>query len=128
MIAVDTSALAAILFDEPDSDLYRETLISAQRKFIGAPTAFELRIVVKRRHGYSFVDRIDRLLRAAEMEIVSWTGDDLLLADEAMRQFSGRPVNLNYGDCMSYAMAKRLDVPLLYKGSDFAHTDIRSAL
>lgn len=52
----------------------------------------------------------------------------MAIATDALRGFGGRPARLNFGDCMTYALAKSLDAPLLYKGNDFAATDIRSAL
>lgn len=128
MIVADTSALAAILLKEHDSHLYATALFGSSRTLIGAPTAFELRIVIERKLGYDLVETVDTLLAQAQIEIVAWTADHLALADEALRRFGGRPASLNYGDCMAYAVAKALDAPLLYRGNDFSRTDIRSAL
>ncbi len=128
MIVAETSALAAILFDEPEAERFLATLFASRRTVIGAPTAFELRVVVTRRKGAAFVHIVDTLLARSQIEIIAWDGDHLLLANEALRRYGGRPAKLNYGDCMAYAVARSLDAPLLYKGKDFAHTDIRSAL
>lgn len=57
-----------------------------------------------------------------------WTEEHVVLATDALVRFSGRPARLNYGDCMAYAVAKALDAPLLFKGDDLSHTDVRRAL
>lgn len=62
------------------------------------------------------------------LEVVPWHDELLTIAHTALARFGGKPAQLNYGDCMSYALAKLLDAPLLYKGGDFALTDIRSAI
>ncbi len=128
MIAVATSALAAILFEEPDSERYLIALFASQRTVIGTPTALELRTVLTRRKGDAFADLGDSLLRRSRIEVVSWTAEHLLLAKDALRRFGGRPASLNFGDCMAYAIAKAFDAPLLYKGEDFARTDVRPVL
>lgn len=128
MIVVDTSALAAILFDEPDAFVYAAALFRSRQTVIGAPTAFELHTVMIRRKGPSYTARADALLARARIEILPWASDHVALAIHALRTFGGGPANLNYGDCMTYAVASHLHVPLLYKGDDFAHTDVRSAL
>lgn len=128
MIVVDTSALIAILFNEPDADTLARALILSDRAVIGAPTAFEFRLVVARKKGVGMLGRADALLAAPTVRIVAWQPAFVALADDALARFGGRPAKLNYGDCMAYALARSLDAPLLYKGDDFAQTDIRSAL
>ena len=71
------------------------------------------------------------LVAGSNIEVVSFSASHADAATEAYRRFGkgvGQPACLNYGDCFSYALARSLDVPLLYKGDDFARTDIRSAL
>lgn len=128
MIVVDTSALAAILLSEGDSETYLAAIEQAASAKVGAPSAFELRLIVQRKLGPDYQSAAELLLAAARIEIVAWTAAMVPLATAALLRFGGRPARLNYGDCMSYALAKSLGAPLLYKGNDFARTDIRSAL
>jgi ribonuclease VapC len=133
LIAVDTSALIAILLREYDASAFEEAIFQNQRIFIGAPTAFEFTMVAyirTRAEPESDADAA-RLLALPGLEIVSWTQGHVALADAAFRRFGkgqGHPAQLNYGDCMSYALARALDVPLLFKGGDFALTDVVPAL
>ena len=128
MIVVDTSALVAILLHEDDAERYMDIMRRSETVTVGAPSAFELRLVIQRKLGFDYQRSVDVLFEAPEIEIVAWTPALVPLATDALLRFGGRPARLNYGDCMAYALAKSLDVPLLYKGDDFARTDIRSAL
>lgn len=131
MIAVDTSAIIAILHREPESDKLAAALYGAQRCMIGAPTLFEMHQVMGGRHGKAGIEVADDFLVDAGIETVSWTAEMVRLATEAFMRFGkgqGHPAQLNFGDCMAYAVAKSLDAPLLFKGDDFLQTDIRSAL
>jgi ribonuclease VapC len=128
MIVVDTSALIAIVFNEPDAQQYLDALANADRVVIAAPSVLELRTVLCRKLGRDHMFDADALLALPSLEIADWTADDLGFATDALRRFGGRPASLNFGDCIVYALAKRLDAPLLYKGEDFARTDIRPAL
>ncbi len=127
MIVVDTSALYAIVAGEPEAARFGAIIKAAGRVLIGAPTAFEFRLVVMRKAIGIDAATAHRLLATPPFEIVAWTSDLVDLASDAFDRFRGRPASLNYGDCMAYALAKSLDVPLLYKGGDFARTDIGSA-
>ena len=128
MIVVDTSALVAMLLNEPEARSFSDVIQTAGTAVVGAPSAFELQLVVQRRLGVGHQQAADILLDAPELEIVAWTPALVPIATEALRCFGGRPARLNFGDCMTYALARSLNAPLLYKGSDFARTDIRSAL
>ena len=131
MIAVDTSSLYAILFGEPDADLYDEALFQAEAIMIGAPTAFEFLMVAEGRRDFFVRQEAERLLNIPKMTIVPWDEEKITLALDAFSRFgkgSGHGAGLNFGDCMSYALAKALDLPLLYKGGDFARTDIAAAI
>ena len=128
MIVVDTSALIAITLNEPDADVYARVLADCPAIVIPTPTALELRSVLYRKLGVEYMFMADRLIQAETVIFVDWTETHLALATDALRRFGGRPARLNFGDCMVYAVAKAVDAPLLYKGEDFARTDIRSAL
>ncbi|WP_137899704.1 type II toxin-antitoxin system VapC family toxin [Sphingomonas sp. 2SG] len=128
MIVADTSAFAAIILNEPDAMVYAEALRDSATIIVSAPTILELRSVLYRRFGADYMLRADTLLAAPSIQVVPWTEAHLPIAVDALQRFGGRPARLNFGDCMVYAIAKALDAPLLYKGEDFARTDIRSAL
>lgn len=131
MIVVDASALVAILKNEPDHAVFDDAL-TGRRSLIGAPTLLELKMVLSGVFDDAIADRIVlRLLNEVRIEPVDFTSAMADAAVTAFRTFGkgrGHPAKLNFGDCMSYAVAKVLDIPLLYKGGDFARTDIRSAL
>lgn len=127
MIVADTSAFMAILLSEPDADRYTAALHDAERVLVGAPTAFELRLALQRKGGAAAAAGADLVLQHP-VEVVDWTAEHVSIATEALRRFGGRQAQLNFGDCLTYAIAKSLGLPLLYKGEDFAATDIPSAL
>lgn len=132
MIVIDSSALIAILLIEPEAEIFGRTMGLAEQRVIGAPTAFETLMVARGK----LENRIDSdlevrtLLARSKVEVVPWSPALTDIAQAAFLRFGkGRhPAKLNFGDCISYALAKSLDCPLLYKGDDFAQTDIVSAL
>jgi ribonuclease VapC len=131
LIAVDTSAIIAVLHREPEADALAAALYGAQRPMIGAPTLFEMHQVMGGRHGKAGIEVADDFLVDAGIETLDWTVQMARLATDAFLRFGkgqGHPAQLNFGDCMAYAVAKALDAPLLFKGDDFARTDILSAL
>ena len=130
MIVVDTSALIAILGREPDAALYAEAIAEADSPLISAATLLELHIVMLNRHGGRAGQLVDRLIQDAGFQIEHFTAQHLELAREAYARYGkGRnSAGLNYGDCFSYALAKATGLPLLFKGSDFAKTDLVAAL
>jgi ribonuclease VapC len=129
MIALDTSAIVAIALAEPEEeDFSRE--IARREALVGTPTLLEVRLVLT-----SKVDHPDaflrRFVRPPEIHPVAFSLQMYELAATAFDRFGkgrGQPAGLNFGDCMAYAVAKVHDVPLLYKGDDFARTDISPAL
>ena len=130
MIAVDTSALLSIVFGEADAPQMLAAIESASC-VVGAPTAFEARMVVAMRGPPEAVGALERVLAEPNLRILSFESDHVLLAQGAFSTYGrgrGHPARLNFGDCMTYAVAKRDDLPLLYKGDDFVHTDLRPAL
>ncbi len=129
MIVVDSSALFSVLFGEPGAlDIASRFAYGAV--VLGAPTRVEIGMVIEARGGSDGVRKLESLLRAAAIEVVGFTPDHAAVALEAFRRYGkGRHrAALNFGDCMSYAMAKSMNAPLLFVGDDFTHTDITSAM
>lgn len=129
-MVVDTSALAAILFRESDAHRFARALGSAPIRLLSVVTRVELSCVVEGRKGETGRADVDLLLRDGGFEIVGVTPQQAEIAVDAFRRFGrGRHrARLNIGDCFSYALAVATDHPLLFKGDDFRHTDIRPAL
>jgi ribonuclease VapC len=128
-VVVDTSALVAILFAEPERDRFITLLTEAADPLISAATLLEASIVMLAKTGHDGVTDLDELLAAAAVRTVAVDSAQALLAREAFARFGkGRaPAGLNLGDCFAYSLAKATDRPLLFKGSDFTQTDITPA-
>jgi ribonuclease VapC len=130
-VIVDTSALVAILKREPGWEAFAAILDSANSASISASTYVELAIVADRWKSPSLSRRVDELLEQFQIEIEPFTREQAQIARQAYRDYgrgSGHPANLNFGDCFSYALAREKREPILYKGDDFLHTDLRSAI
>lgn len=124
---VDTSALVAVLLDEPDGPAIARAMSTAPACRISAATYLELAIVVDSRRDAALSGAIDALLRRGRIEVVPFTSAQARIARTAYQQFgrgSGHPAQLNMGDCFAYALARDLGESLLFKGRDFALTDI----
>ncbi|MFC7399502.1 type II toxin-antitoxin system VapC family toxin [Chelatococcus sp. GCM10030263] len=131
MIVVDSSAFLAILFGEPDAGPIAAAFEEAGQRLASAVTVYETRTVLLRRADTRYLPPFEELLAWGTVEQYSFDrrqGDIASAAYEHFGRGTGHPAKLNLADCASYALAKSLDVPLLYKGSDFAQTDVRSAL
>jgi len=130
LMVVDTSALVAILLREPDADRFDRLLAEAPLRLMSAVTRVELSFVIEGRKREAGRADIERFLNDVHIEIAAVTPQQAEIAIEAFRRFGrGRHrAALNIGDCFSYALAKAIDHPLLFKGDDFIHTDIRPAL
>ena len=126
-MVIDTSAIVAILQNEPEQDAFIEAIESADIRLVSAASFFEASIVILTRYGMDGILDLDLFMAKAGIEISSVDSDQANIARRAFRDFGrGRhPAELNFGDCFSYALAKSLDLPLLFKGSDFSKTDIR---
>ena len=126
MIAVDSSALMALVLNEPEADRCAATLDTAERLVISAATVTEALIVARRRGKGR---EMTALLQDLGMEIAPvLEGDALFAADVYGRWGKGiHPAGLNFGDCFSYSVAKSRDCPLLFVGNDFSRTDIVAA-
>jgi ribonuclease VapC len=129
-MVIDTSAICAILFDEPERPRFDRLIDADTVRMISAVTRVEAAFVVEGRKGSAGRERLDRFFRLTAPEIVTVTKDQAELAVEGFRRFGrGRhPAALNIGDCFAYALAKATGEPLLYKGGDFALTDITAAV
>ena len=131
MIAIDSSALVAILQNEPDALLFAEVIGAAEAIVVSAVTLFETSMVLAGRVQDETAWRLlDALMGRAKIEIVPFDAGQAAIARAAFLKYGkGRhPAALNFGGCASYALAKSKGAPLLYKGADFARTDIVSAL
>jgi ribonuclease VapC len=125
----DTSAFVAVLLREHDADRYRSALVEAERVLLSAATVLELHMVIATRLGAAGVLLLNELLDQPQFEIVAADAQQLRLARSASDRYGkGRhPAALNFGDLFAYALAKSADLPLLYKGEDFAQTDVAPA-
>jgi ribonuclease VapC len=130
-LIVDTSAIIAILRGEPDADRYVEALGRAAAPVVSAGTYVETAIVIDANRDPVLSGRLDDLLEVARVRVEPVTRRHADIARQAYRDFgrgSGHPAGLNFGDCFAYALARSSAQPLLFKGDDFAHTDVASAL
>lgn len=127
---VDSSALVAIVRDESDAIEYATALAEAAAVAISAVNWMEAAIVVDSARDPAASRRFDELVRLARLEVVAVTAEQATTARQAYRDFgkgSGHRAGLNFGDCFAYALASTTGRPLLFKGNDFTHTDLRSA-
>ena len=127
---LDSSALLAILFHETDADKYAEIVRQAESCKISAATFVELCIVVEAVSGTAGIVDCDAFFRGVGIRIEPFTEEQAYAARQAFSEYGkGRhPAGLNFGDCMTYALAKISDEPLLFKGNDFRKTDVRAVL
>lgn len=128
---VDTSALLAILRDEPAAPACALAIENAPALRISAASFLEAAVVIDASRDPIASRRLDDLLHAAAFVIEPVTEQQARIGREAYRDFgrgSGHPAQLNFGDCFSYALARVAGEPLLFKGRDFIHTDVESAL
>lgn len=125
-MVLDTSAILAVLRDEPERRAFNEAIEASERRAMSTATLVEASIVIEARYGAEGLRDLDLFLAKADVELVAV---DVEQAHAARRAFSeygkGRhAAALNYGDCFAYALAKILRAPLLCKGDDFVRTDI----
>jgi ribonuclease VapC len=126
---IDTSAIIAILFGEDDAEIYAEAITRADSCRISAATFVETAVVVEAQTRNNGGRQFDAFIRRAGIAIEPVTEEQAHIARQAFIDFGkGRhPAGLNYGDCFSYALAKAAREPLLFKGKDFAKTDVNAA-
>lgn len=126
---IDTSALLAILLDEPDAGRYEDAIVTAWPRRMSAIALLEAAMVVESRGGAKAGHELDVLLEKAAVELVPVTSEHVSAARHAWRRFGkgNHRASLNVGDCFAYALAKTTGEPLLFKGKDFARTDVEPA-
>jgi ribonuclease VapC len=130
-LIVDSSALIAVLRKEHDYLDYRRAIAESEECRMSTATYFESAIIADRDHSPLLSREFDRAITFLEVELVPVSVEQAQIARAAYRDFgrgSGHPARLNFGDCFAYALAIERDEPLLFKGDDFSHTDVRSAL
>lgn len=131
MIVVDSSALIAIFFDEPERQAFGTVIAGGDPCVLSTVNAHETASVLRVRHGLEAVERFWHFLAVCEIEIVPFDETQARAAAVAFDRF-GKGIHprarLNLADCAAYALAKTRDAPLLFKGDDFTHTDLRSVL
>ncbi len=125
-MVIDTSALAAIFFAEPERPKFLSALTAAGNRLISAASVLETGIVLESRQGEAAGREFDLFVVRAGLQIVPVDAEQVELARSAWRKYGkGRhPAALNFGDCFAYALAKASSEPLLAKGTDFSLTDI----
>lgn len=126
MMVIDTSAIVAIAFDEPEARSIEQAIADEPVRLVSAATVVEAAMVIESRYGETGGRELDLWLVRIGADIVPVDAYQAEEARRAWRRFGkGRhPAGLNYGDCFSYALAKARGVPLLFKGDDFGRTDI----
>ena len=126
---LDTSAVLAILFGEEEADQFDVAIASAERRRMSAGNLLETAIVLEGRRCAAAEHELDSYLRVAEIDVEPVTVAHAQAARRAWRRFGkgNHPAGLNYGDCFAYALAESTGEPLLFKGGDFALTDIEAA-
>jgi ribonuclease VapC len=129
-VIIDTSAIIAILFGEEDAVVYANAITAADSRRMSAATFVEAGIVVETQTKSSGSRQLDAFVRRAGINIEPVTEEQAHIARQAFTDYGkGRhPAGLNYGDCFSYALAKSSGEALLFKGRDFAKTDLLAAL
>jgi ribonuclease VapC len=129
-MVIDTSALLAILLNEPERRPFNEALEAAESRVMSAATFVEVSMVIESRFGAEGIRDLDLFVDRAGIGLAAVDAEQAQVARRAFSRFGkGRHrAGLNYGDCFSYALAAVLGEPLLYKGNDFNQTDISSAM
>lgn len=129
-MVVDTSAIIAILQQEPDARRYADIIQEGAVKLVSAVSVLEAGILANARKGDQGEQELDAFLASAELEIVPFDEEQAAVARTAFKKFGkgNHPANLNFGDCAVYALAATRAEPLLFKGSDFSATDLEACL
>lgn len=127
-LVVDTSAFMAVLLHEEEGERIIDVLLDNE-PIISVATLTEVYLVARGRRGAGALPEVDRLIEGWRLEIVPVLAEDRVWLRQALLDFGkGRgqePAVLNFGDLFAYALARRLDLPLLFKGDDFARTDVQ---
>jgi ribonuclease VapC len=128
---VDTSAIVAILRDEPDAESFANAIAGAKFRRVSAVNYVEAAAAIDGSRNPIASRRFDDFFREASFSIEAVTVEQAKIARDAYKDFgkgSGHPAQLNFGDCFAYALAKTMSEPILFKGQDFKRTDLNSVL
>lgn len=130
LMVLDTSVLVAILTDEPEAPAFEDALAADPVRLLSAANLLEASIVVESRFGAAGGRELDLLIHRAQVEVVAVTAEQIEVGREAYRKYGKghHPAALNYGDCFAYALSRISGEALLFKGGDFARTDVAVAL
>lgn len=125
-MVIDTSALVAILLQEPEQPSFVDAILAAGECLLSTASLLECTTVMIRRNGIAGSYDLELYINTAGIALVAFDEDQARLARRAYREFGkGRHLaGLNFGDCFSYALARSLQQPLLFKGHDFHRTDV----
>lgn len=123
---VDTSVVVAIFLLEPEAERFAHAILEAPRAIISAANLLEAGIILDSRIGHRDSTELDEFVVNVGLEVEPVTVDQVRIARQAYRTYGkgNHPAALNFGDCFAHALAKTTGLPLLYKGDDFAQTDI----
>jgi ribonuclease VapC len=124
---VDTSAIVAILRDEPDAGTFADAIAGARIRRVSVVNYVEAAAVIDGSRSPIASRRFDDFFREAAFSVEAVTAEQARIAREAYKDFgkrSGHPAQLNFGDCFAYALARVMSEPILFKGQDFKHTDL----
>ena len=126
---IDTSAVVAILLAESDAARYERAISMAWPRRMSVVALLETTMVIEGRSGPDAGDDLDLFLQEADIELEPVTLEQVEAARRAWRRFGKghHPAALNFGDCFAYALASTKREPLLFKGGDFARTDVEAA-
>ena len=129
-MVIDSSAIIAVLFDEPEAATFLSLLASADMCRLSAASLVEIGLVLRRQGTDGQRLALEEMLRLFAIQIEPVTeeqGRQAIVAYDRFGKGTGHPAGLNYGDCFSYALAKQTGEPLLFKGNDFGRTDLGAA-
>lgn len=123
---VDTSAILAVVFEEPEAAAIAEILATSDNSWCSAVSVLEASIVVEARKGRAAVADFQAFLDLARIKVMEFSAEQATVAVQAWRKFGkgNHKAGLNMGDCCAYALSKVTRQALLYKGNDFSHTDV----
>jgi ribonuclease VapC len=123
---LDTSAIVAILQDEPERRKFNEAIEGAESRSLSTASFVECSMILESRYGADGIRDLDLFIAKAQVSLVPVDEEQADLARRAFRKYGkGRhPAGLNFGDCFSYALSQALDEALLFKGNDFSQTDV----
>jgi ribonuclease VapC len=130
-MVVDSSAVIAWIRAEDEADAIRTAIVEAPSLLMSAFNVFETKTVLARRFPSLGVKEFDVLIESLDIRVLPFDADQAGIAFDAYLRFgkgSGHSAQLNLGDCAAYALARSRNLPLLFKGEDFIHTDVKAAL